>query len=177
MNDHVNLDALWRTCSAGKAGAEPAPSTPRKSPAEEGVITAEFAVALPAVTVVLALCLGAASTGVAQLKVEESARTAARAAARGDSEAQIRSAVNRIDPAQSVQISVSPDSAVDAGEGRARQVYVRVSRPAPGVIGSATGWVLRADAHARIEGGGGTQENTDSEESADSEESTGNDGE
>lgn len=171
MNAHVNLGSLWNTCPAGKVGAEPAPSTPHKSPAEEGVITAEFAVALPAVTVVLALCLGAASTGVAQLKVEESARTAARAAARGDSEAQIRSAVSRIDPAQSVQISVSPDGAVDVGEGRARQVHVRVSRSAPGVIGSATGWVLWADAHARVEGGGGTQE------SADSEESTGNDGE
>ena len=93
-------------------------------------------------------------SGVAQLKVEESARTAARAAARGDSEAQIRSAVSRIDPAQSVQISVSSDSAVDAGEGRARQVHVRVSRPAPGVVGSATGWVLRADAHARVESSG-----------------------
>ena len=57
------------------------------------------------------------------------------------------------------------------GEGSARQVHVRVSRPAPGVIGSATGWVLRADAHARVEGGGGAQE------SADSEESVGNDGE
>lgn len=171
MNAHANLGACWCARPAGKTGAEPAHSTPRKSPVEEGVITAEFAVALPAVTVVLALCLGAASTGVAQLKVEESARTAARAAARGDSEAHIRSAVSRIDPAQSVQISVFPDSAVDVGEGRARQVHVRVSRPAPGVIGSATGWVLRADAHARVEGGGGAQE------SADSEESTGNDGE
>lgn len=171
MNARMNLGA-WRCARpAGKTGAESVPSTPHNRPAEEGVITAEFAVALPAVTVVLALCLGAASTGVAQLKVEESARTAARAAARGDSEAQIRSAVSRIDPAQSVQISVSPDGAVDAGEERARQVHVRVSRPAPGVIGSATGWVLRADAHARVEGGGGHQE------SADSEESVGNDGE
>ena len=158
MNAHVNLGTLWRTCSAGEAGAKPALSTPHKSPAEEGVITAEFAVALPAVTVVLALCLGAASTGVAQLKVEESARTAARAAARGDSEAQIRSAVSRIDPAQSVQISVSPDDAAAAEAGRTRQVHVRVSRPAPGVIGSATGWVLRADAHARIEGSTGSEE-------------------
>lgn len=166
MNAHVNLGAWWCARPATKAGVEPAPSTPHKSPAEEGVITAEFAVALPAVTVVLALCLGAASTGIAQLKVEESARTAARAAARGDPDAQIRSAVSRIDPAQSVQISVSPDNAVDAGAGRARQVHVRVSRPAPGVIGSATGWVLRADAHARVEGGSGTQESTDSEESA-----------
>lgn len=68
MNAHVNLGALWCTRPAGKAGAEPVLSTPHKSPAEEGVITAEFAVALPAVTVVLALCLGAASTGVAQLR-------------------------------------------------------------------------------------------------------------
>ena len=167
MNAHVILGVWARALPAGKVGAEPAPSTPHKSPAEEGVITAEFAVALPAVTVVLALCLGAASTGVAQLKVEESARTAARAAARGDSEAQIRSAVSRIDPAQSVQISVSPNdaTAAEVGEGRTRQVHVRVSRPAPGVIGSATGWVLRADAHARVESGTG------------SEESTGNDGE
>lgn len=165
MNAHVNLGAWVRALPAGKAGVGPAPSTPHKNPAEEGVITAEFAVALPAVTVVLALCLGAASTGVAQLKVEESARTAARAAARGDSEAQIRSAVSRIDPVQSVQISVSPDDVAAAEAGRARQVHVRVSRPAPGVIGSATGWVLRADAHARVEGGGG------------SEESAGNDGE
>ena len=166
MNAHVNLSAWARALPAGKAGAEPTPSTPHKSPAEEGVITAEFAVALPAVTVVLALCLGAASTGVAQLKVEESARTAARAAARGDSEAQIRSAVSRIDPAQSVQISVSPDDSAVTDAGRAREVHVRVSRPAPGVIGSATGWVLRADAHARVEGNGGTQESSDSEESA-----------
>lgn len=177
MNAHVNLGAWWRVRPADKTGTESVPSTPHEDAAEEGVITAEFAVALPAVTVFLALCLGAASTGVAQLKVEESARTAARAAARGDSEAQIRSAVSRIDPAQSVQISVSPDSAVDAGEGRARQVHVRVSRPAPGVIGSTTGWVLRADAHARVEGGAGSQEDTGTQESADSEESTGNEGE
>ena len=166
MNAHVNLGALWRAYSAGKTGAEPAPSTPHKSPAEEGVITAEFAVALPAVTVVLALCLGAASTGVAQLKVEESARTAARAAARGDSEAQIRSAVSRIDPAQSVQISVSPDDVVVTEAGRAREVHVRVSRPAPGVIGSATGWVLRADAHARVEAGAENDAENDAENGA-----------
>ena len=78
---------------------------PAQEPGRRGCDHRRIAVALPAVTVVLALCLGAASTGVAQLKVEESARTAARAAARGDSEAQIRSAVSRIDPVQSVQIS------------------------------------------------------------------------
>ena len=52
-------------------------------PEELGSVTAEFAVALPAVTAVLALCLGAASTGVAQVKLEESARAAARRARLG----------------------------------------------------------------------------------------------
>ena len=83
MNAHMNLGVCRCARPAGKTRAEPVPATPHKDAAEEGVITAEFAVALPAVTVVLALCLGAASTGVAQLKVEESARTAARAAAAG----------------------------------------------------------------------------------------------
>ena len=113
-------------------------------PEELGAVTAEFAVALPAVTAVLALCLGAASTGVAQVKLEESAR----AAARGDSEAELRAVVERIDPAQS-----GPVSAASREPGEASQVQVVVTRPAPGVIGSATGWTLRAEAHARQEGG------------------------
>lgn len=113
-------------------------------PEELGAVTAEFAVALPAVTAVLALCLGAASTGVAQVKLEESAR----AAARGDSEAEIRAVVERIDPAQSVQVS-----AANGEPGEASQVQVVVTRPAPGVIGATTGWTLRAEAHARQEGG------------------------
>ena len=99
-------------------------------------------------TAVLALCLGAASTGVAQVKLEESARAAARAAARGDSEAEIRAVVERIDPAQSVQVN-----AANGESGEAPQVQVVVTRPAPGVIGSATGWTLRAEARARQEGG------------------------
>ena len=101
-------------------------------PEELGAVTAEFAVALPAVTAVLALCLGAA----------------ARAAARGDSEAEIRAVVKRIDPAQNVQVNAANG---ESGEGP--QVQVVVTRTAPGVIGATTGWTLRAEAHARQEGG------------------------
>ena len=50
MNAHVNLGAWWHAQSAGKTGAESVPDTPHEDAAEEGVITAEFAVALPAVT-------------------------------------------------------------------------------------------------------------------------------
>ena len=126
----------------GSAAGRPPRPGPR--PEELGAVTAEFAVALPAVTAALALCLGAASTGVAQVKLEESAR----AAARGDSEAEIRAVVERIDPAQSVQVSTA-----NGEPGEASQVQVVVTRPAPGVIGATTGWTLRAEAHARQEGG------------------------
>ena len=114
-----------RVIFGSAAGRSPRPG-PR--PEELGAVTAEFAVALPAVTAALALCLGAASTGVAQVKLEESARAA--------------------DPAQSVQVS-----AANGEPGEASQVQVVVTRPAPGVIGAATGWTLRAEAHARQEGG------------------------
>ena len=39
---------------------------------DEGAVTAEFAVALPAVIAVLALCLSAAAVGIAQSRLEES---------------------------------------------------------------------------------------------------------
>ena len=71
------------------------------------MITAEFAVALPAVTVVLALCLGAASTGVAQIKVGVRAN-GSRAAARGDSRRRFAPPSVASIRAE-VQISVSPD--------------------------------------------------------------------
>ncbi len=75
-------------------------STPHKSPAE-GVITAEFAVAPPAVQWCFHLCLVPPPQRAAQ--GGESAGRPARAAARGVPSAPQSS---RIDPAQSVQISV-----------------------------------------------------------------------
>ncbi len=155
MNTRVILASCirgaCRTCPNQKAGI----GSQRES--ELGAVTAEFAVALPAVTAMLALCMGAASVGIAQLKLEESARVAARAAARGDSEAEIRAAIERIDPNQALRL----DSASEIPGGgseftadfRARQVNVTITRAAPGVIGSTTGWVLKAEARARVEGG------------------------
>lgn len=102
MNTRVILASCirgaCRTCPNQKAGI----GSQRES--ELGAVTAEFAVALPAVTAMLALCMGAASVGIAQLKLEESARVAARAAARGDSEAEIRAAIERIDPNQALRL-------------------------------------------------------------------------
>ncbi len=50
---------------------------------EHGSITAEFAVALPAVVLVLACCLSGVQVAGQQLRLQDAAASAARAAARG----------------------------------------------------------------------------------------------
>ena len=51
---------------------------------ERGSITAEFAIALPTVMVVLILCLGGIAVASLQIRVQDAAAAAARAAGRGD---------------------------------------------------------------------------------------------
>jgi len=51
--------------------------------AEEGSATAELAVALPAVVLVLAACVGALQVAAAQVRLQDAASLAARAASRG----------------------------------------------------------------------------------------------
>jgi TadE-like protein len=65
-----------------RRGAEPAAGRRRRS--EAGSVTAEFAVGLPAVVVVLALCLGGIQTVGQQLRLLDAAADAARLLARGD---------------------------------------------------------------------------------------------
>jgi hypothetical protein len=47
-------------------------------------VTAEFAAAMPAVLLVLSLCLGAVQTGVQRVRLADAAADAARSLARGD---------------------------------------------------------------------------------------------
>jgi hypothetical protein len=51
---------------------------------ERGTVTAEFAVTLPALLLVLAACLGALRLGAEQVRIVDAAALAARSAARGD---------------------------------------------------------------------------------------------
>lgn len=51
---------------------------------ERGSVTAEFAVALPSVVLVLACCLGGMAVAGQQLRLTDAAALAARALARGD---------------------------------------------------------------------------------------------
>lgn len=88
-----------------------------------GSATAEFAVALPAVVVVLAMALWAVSVVEARLRCVDAARAGARAAARGEAPAMVEAAVAAAAPAGAT-VSVTRTG------GLARVEVVAVFRPA-----------------------------------------------
>jgi len=94
---------------------------------DEGAVTAEFAVALPAVIAVLAICLSAAAVGIAQSRLEESSRVAARAFARGDNLAAVQHEVSRIDPSINLQVQTVEETS-------GAQVCLRASVPPSAVL-------------------------------------------
>ncbi|WP_306908515.1 TadE family type IV pilus minor pilin [Arthrobacter sp. B3I9] len=106
-----------------------------------GAVTAEFAVALPAVVLLLALLLAGSAAGVTQLRLEEAARAGARALARGDSAAGVEAIVRRL-AGQTAGSAVTSD-----GE----WIGVTVSGRAPGALGSLLPWTFSARAWARLE--------------------------
>lgn len=108
---------------------------------DKGTVTAEFAVALPAVVFLLALLLAAASAGVTQLRLEEAARAGARALARGDDSAAVGQIVSTLAGA-SASVVVGAD-----GEWLSVTVTDRVGGP----LGSSIPWALTARALSRSE--------------------------
>lgn len=69
--------------------------SPARRGTEAGSVTAEFAAALPAAVVVLALCLGGIQTVGQQVRLMDAAADAARLLARGDPPATARDRVTR----------------------------------------------------------------------------------
>ena len=63
---------------------------------ERGAVTAEFAVALPAVVLVLVAVLLVAMAGTAQLRVTDAARAGVRAAAAGETDDRVAEIVRRV---------------------------------------------------------------------------------
>ncbi|QCB96474.1 pilus assembly protein TadE [Arthrobacter sp. PAMC25564] len=106
-----------------------------------GAVTAEFAVALPAVLLLLALLLAGSAAGVTQLRLEEAARAGARALARGDDAAAVDGIVRRL----------AGGSATSAVESDGEWLAVRVSGRVAGAVGSLIPWTLSARAWARGE--------------------------
>ncbi|MET3720684.1 MULTISPECIES: TadE family type IV pilus minor pilin [unclassified Arthrobacter] len=106
-----------------------------------GAVTAEFAVVLPAVLLLLALCLSGAAAGVTQLRLEEAAHAGARALARGDDLAAVEGIVRTL-AGKSATASVAAD-----GEWLSVTVADRVGGP----LGVTVPWTLTAKAAARSE--------------------------
>ena len=70
--------------------------------AQRGMVTAEFAVVLPAVVLVLALSVGALGLASDQIRCVDAARAGARAAARGDSAQAVILVASRAAPSDAV---------------------------------------------------------------------------
>lgn len=106
-----------------------------------GAVTAEFAVTLPAVLLLLAMLLAGAAAGVTQLRLEEGARAGARALARGDDSATVERIVRTLSGASA--------SAVVAADGEWLSVTVRDRVGGP--LGASIPWTLTARASTRSE--------------------------
>jgi len=132
----------WR---AGWNGALRGPSP---APDCRGAVTAEFAVALPSVVLLLALLLAGSAAGVTQLRVEEAARGGARALARGTAAAEVEGIVRRL-AGETAGSVVTLD-----GE----WLRVTVSSRVPGAVGSLIPWTLSASAWVHSEAPGAAQQ-------------------
>ncbi|AXK46032.1 TadE family type IV pilus minor pilin [Brachybacterium saurashtrense] len=129
------------------------PRPSRRSPLRDdrGSATAETAIVLPVVVVMVAILLLAGTGLSVQLRLESAARGAVRELARGEDEAAAR-AVARRTAGEEVQVEISADGA---------WVRVRTRRTLHAPDGPLAGahWTLVADAEARrepqlLEGGG-----------------------
>lgn len=106
-----------------------------------GAVTAEFAVALPAVLLLLAMLLAGSAAGITQLRLEEAARAGARALVRGEDPAAVDGIVRKL-------AGPSASSAVVPG---GEWTSVTVSDRAAGPLGRMVPWTLTARAEARSE--------------------------
>lgn len=101
---------------------------------EAGTVSAELALAIPAVLLVLALCIAGIGTAADQVRSAEAARAAARAAARGEDSARVAAIAREIAPADSVvTVSVVGD-----------RVTVEVQAPRRAMLPGISGAQARA---------------------------------
>ncbi|WP_404391321.1 TadE family type IV pilus minor pilin [Humibacillus xanthopallidus] len=105
---------------------------------EAGMVTAELAVAIPAVVLVLALCLAGVTAGIDQIRCVDAARIAARSAARGDTPGAVREVALEAAPSGSTVVVVADGSLVT----------VTVEARSGGWGGVLPSWELSAQATA-----------------------------
>jgi hypothetical protein len=68
----------------------------RRAADDAGAVAAEFAVALPAVALVLAVCVGAIGVGSQQLRLQDAAADAARGLGRAESASEVAARAARV---------------------------------------------------------------------------------
>lgn len=106
-----------------------------------GSVTAEFAVALPALVVILVAVLTLAASATAQMRCVDAARVAARAVALGDEHTDIASAV-RSTAGDRADLTVSTGT---------QWIEVEVSAPVVGGLLGGVSWRASGTAIARAE--------------------------
>lgn len=74
-----------------------------------GMATAELAVAMVALSIVVAMLVGGVAVAMAHVKAQEAARAGARAAARGDTVGQVRNTARAALPGAKVRVSGSSE--------------------------------------------------------------------
>jgi hypothetical protein len=113
-------------------------------------VTAEFAVALPAIVAVLAVALSAVAAAMAEVRCVDAARAGARAAARGETPAAALAAARGAAPAGATVVVRRQGSEVVV------QVHGRVSLLGPiggGHVAVPVGAVERAPLEPGLDGG------------------------
>jgi hypothetical protein len=113
-------------------GTRPGPLVVARS--ARGAVTAELAAAFAAIGFILAVAVGAVGVAVAQLQCVDSARAAARVAARGETSAAVVAAARQRAPTGAV---VSVDRSTDAVRVTVRG-FVRLIAPLPAIAVTAT---------------------------------------
>ena len=118
--------AAHTRCGAGSGAAPSGAALSRvagsRASGERGSVTAEFAAVIPAVILVLLLCLGGVQVGGQQVRLADAAAQAARSLARGDG----------LDQATSLARQLVGDAVVSVDQ-RGSAVCARLS--APGALG------------------------------------------
>lgn len=111
---------------------------------QRGAVTAEFAVALPSIVVLLVVVLTAVTVGASQLRLEEAARAGAREIMRGEGTVVATTTVQRL-AGRDAELAVTGDGT---------WATVHVSTTVDGPLLGWSGWRLEADALARPENTG-----------------------
>lgn len=138
----LNPNSNPRQPTLGKEWKSPLSTSPQSvGRRQRGSVTAELAIALPAVLVILAVLLLAVSAGILQLRLEEAARAAARSVARGESTSlAVETAQGIVGNDVVVTVKLKDGYATVAATGKVR-----------GALAGFVPWEQRAQATARVE--------------------------